>query len=758
MSGLAENGAVLPSGRIRPAKLKAQLDDAEREFAAGKRVSPNLLLSLQLDVLECAAQTGKVRLPRRLAKLLALTGHDHAVIALLRAANRISPADAQTAFLLSDALASQNNVVEALDVLSPLLSSPGEHVEAFQRAAKLQMRMGCVDDSLRLACVSASRDPARIGGVLTALIALGKGDEALASARALLEAGSNDVRVFHAIYTALTKLGAPEEDVFVARGRLLDCAEASGCGGLWRARLLWQEGENEAAIVEIESALARTPDDPALIKERASFALNDGYWGRDAAILLKARPLAGAFSGISYGIIQADRLFRAHGSSLEMAAAEPETFAHIKTPECVFAQVSETVFAPAAAQPRSGMVMVVGSLAGGGAERILANTFRHLSQSGNFDWIKLYVSDLANETSKDFYLPLTGLTRSDVVVLNQDCEITEPLCWLPRWHSQVASRILEHLKRDRPAILHASLEPLNVLAGLAAILAGVPRIVLHTHNMRPTELLLRNASRLRDCYKALLSRPEVSLVGCARACIADYADWLGLDDSSKLHVVRNGLDTDEIIAASRPSAREDLRAQYGIGSATTVIGTAFRFAEIKQPFLWVDAAAEVAAKHSDVRFVMFGDGELRSATEEYVRSRGLREKFIFTGRVSDIYHRLPLLDLFVLSSRSEALPNTLLEAQAAGVPVVAFDVGGVAEAMIEDVTGILVKGRTAGDLAAAILSALAVPQWCTNVRNSGPEFVTTQFSVDGMLYQLRSILQSTDRPRQEKIPAVAVAA
>ena len=90
--------------------------------------------------------------------------------------------------------------------------------------------------------------------------------------------------------------------------------------------------------------------------------------------------------------------------------------------------------------------------------------------------------------------------------------------------------------------------------------------------------------------------------------------------------------------------------------------------------------------------------------------------------------------------------------------MVAFAVGGVAEAMREDVTGILVKGRTASDLAAGILSAIAVPQWCRNVRNAGPEFVTKEFSVEGMLHLLRDILRPTDRYQPARPAMAAVAA
>src|SRR5260370_30040273 len=119
--------------------------------------------------------------------------------------------------------------------------------------------------------------------------------------------------------------------------------------------------------------------------------------------------------------------------------------------------------------------------------------------------------------------------------------------------------------------------------------------------------------------------------------------------------------------SSAAGSRARLRAYYDIEPGGDVVGTAFRFAEVKQPLLWVDAAAQVLAERPNCRFVMFGDGNLKAATEEYIRAKGLSEHFILPGTVTDIYSRLPLLDLFVLSSRSEALPNVLLDAQATGI-------------------------------------------------------------------------------------------
>jgi glycosyltransferase involved in cell wall biosynthesis len=331
------------------------------------------------------------------------------------------------------------------------------------------------------------------------------------------------------------------------------------------------------------------------------------------------------------------------------------------------------------------------------------------------------------------------VSASDVVVLDRECEVEEPFSWLPRWHGQMAARLAKQLKKDRPAILHAALEPINLLAALAAVAVGVPRIFLHTHNMRPTELS-SGGMRLRDCYRALLERPEVSLISCAHASAKDYGEWLGLADISSIRVVHNGFDAEYFVEAGQDRDPLDLRASLGIPTGDRVVGTAFRFVELKQPFVWVDVAAEVLRHRPDCHFLMFGDGELRTATADYIRNKGLADHFSFPGCVADLQRQLPLLDLFVLSSRTEALPNVLIEAQMAGVPIVSFDVGGVRETIIKGVTGLLTEHFSAQALADEIVWALDYPEWRANAGRMGRNFVQQAFSSDRMVRDFKNIL------------------
>ena len=117
-----------------------------------------------------------------------------------------------------------------------------------------------------------------------------------------------------------------------------------------------------------------------------------------------------------------------------------------------------------------------------------------------------------------------------------------------------------------------------------------------------------------------------------------------------------------------------------------------------------------------------------------------------------------MLDLFVLSSSSEGLPTVLLEAQAAGVPVISFDVGGVAETMIDGVTGSLVKEQSAGALAEEIVWALTAPAWRYTAAAAAQNFVRRSFDARTMVRRLSNILLQETPSRPDTRVAEKVAA
>src|SRR5262249_41852201 len=137
-----------------------------------------------------------------------------------------------------------------------------------------------------------------------------------------------------------------------------------------------------------------------------------------------------------------------------------------------------------------------------------------------------------------------------------------------------------------------------------------------------------------------------------------------------------------------------------------IVGAAGRLSPEKGFGMLIDAARRVIREDPAAGFVLFGDGALRGALARQVEAAGLAGRFVLAGFRADLDHYVPWLDVMALPSYTEGLPNVVLEACAAGVPVVATAVGGVPEVIADGENGHLVPPGDAKALAGRILAVL----------------------------------------------------
>ena len=196
--------------------------------------------------------------------------------------------------------------------------------------------------------------------------------------------------------------------------------------------------------------------------------------------------------------------------------------------------------------------------------------------------------------------------------------------------------------------------------------------------------------------------------------------------SRRAIVIRNAVRT-ERFAEPREEYRRHLRELFR-RQPDLIVGAAGRLSPEKGFDVLVDAAVEVVRAEKSVGFVLFGDGGMRRALASQVEAQGLGGRFVFAGFRRDFDHYLPHLDLLVLPSFTEGLPNVVLEAFAAGVPMVATAVGGTPEIIQDAENGYLVPPGNARPLAARILDLLSDDAARRAMGASGRERVRHHFS------------------------------
>lgn len=192
---------------------------------------------------------------------------------------------------------------------------------------------------------------------------------------------------------------------------------------------------------------------------------------------------------------------------------------------------------------------------------------------------------------------------------------------------------------------------------------------------------------------------------------------------SKVTVIRNCIDCEAPLPAPTLSLREEL----GLPPGTLLVASAGRLSPEKNYGGLVRVAGKVAEKEPGAVFIVFGEGALRPELERAVTQAGLSERFLLPGFRPDVPSLLPQVDIFVLPSFTEGLPNVVLEAFAAGRPVVATAVGGTPEVVVDGEGGFLVSPEEEDAMAARILQLLADPSLRGRMGDAGRRRVREWF-------------------------------
>lgn len=257
----------------------------------------------------------------------------------------------------------------------------------------------------------------------------------------------------------------------------------------------------------------------------------------------------------------------------------------------------------------------------------------------------------------------------------------------------------------RPAIVHTHLAKAGFIGRIAARLSGA-RVVVHTYHGTVFQGYFgRREASLYLRIERLLARLTTRLVAVTDSQRDDLVR-LRIAPASKIVVVPLGL---ELAPLRAPVDTAACRAAFGIGSADAVVGTVARLVAIKDLGTFLRGVALLAERRPDLVALIVGDGEERASLQRLARELGIAARCRFAGWRSDLRQVYGAVDVVALTSLNEGSPVSLIEAMAAGLPVVATDVGGVSDVVADGRTGFLVPPRDEAALADMLGRCLALP-------------------------------------------------
>lgn len=363
---------------------------------------------------------------------------------------------------------------------------------------------------------------------------------------------------------------------------------------------------------------------------------------------------------------------------------------------------------------KKNVLQFIGSFRQGGSERQAVQLSRLLHEDGNF---RVFVACLDAEGSLRQEIEQLGVGEIPEFKLKSfyDANFLRQI-----------NLCAKFIKQNEISIVHTHDFYTNIFGMFAATLARVPvRIASKRETLSKTKTqLLIERQAFRSCDKILANAVAVKRFLIERGV-----------STEKIVTIYNGLDLARLTPAPNLKREEILRR---LGLPTTdktkfVTIVANLRSDVKNHQMFLKAAKKVKEKFANVAFVLAGEGELTESLKNLAKDLAIEKDTYFIGRCAQVAELLFVSDVCVLSSKSEGFSNSILEYMSAAKPVVATDVGGASEAIINGETGFLVASDDDDAMANRLIELLQNPELAEKFGNRGRERVEKNFSLSAQL-------------------------
>lgn len=333
------------------------------------------------------------------------------------------------------------------------------------------------------------------------------------------------------------------------------------------------------------------------------------------------------------------------------------------------------------------------------------------------------------------------------------------------WFDYLAYRKIKKIIREfKPDIVHTHASKAGTLGRLAAKHCGVP-VIIHTfHGHVFHSYFGRFSTWFYKTIERYLAKSTTRIVAISELQRKELSEIHQIAPSSKFTVIPLGFDLKRF-SDDLPVKRLEFRNKFGLNEEHLAIGIIGRLVPIKNHKMFIKGIQILhAAGCKNVKGVIVGDGELRQQLEVYTETQGLKIKkagmpadtsdIIFTGWIKEADVALAGLDVVCLTSFNEGTPVSLVEAQAAGKPIISTRVGGVEDVVQEEITALLCKSDHAQEFAAKLARLVTDKALREKMSGGGRSFVLERFSYRRLVADMDSLyrqcLQINPKPLDNK--------
>src|SRR6266498_3222081 len=369
------------------------------------------------------------------------------------------------------------------------------------------------------------------------------------------------------------------------------------------------------------------------------------------------------------------------------------------------------------------VLLVITRLTIGGDTNVVLDIASHLNTQPHFE------AHLAVGPVPDHEIDLTYLANERAIPTKRIPSLVNRIN--PWVNLRATLELYAHIRQGKYDIVHTHSSVAGVVGRLAAVFARVPVIVHHVHGwglredmskiLRTVYLgLERFCARFTDRLIAV-SRPTLQKGLAYRICQED-----------KFVLIYNGIPLENF---QQQIDKEKIYSELGLDPECKIVGMIGRLDKQKNPLDFIRAAAMAAKDYPKVQFLIAGEGSLRQECESLINQLNLASRFFLLGYRNDINKILPVLTMTALSSLWEGLPVVFQESMSAGKPIIANDIEGARDVIINGETGYLVTPHQPREMADRMLNLLNNNELCYKMGINAMQF-SERFSSERMLKEI----------------------